>query len=383
MASVFVGVSLWTRGDSGFFNDFYDYWGAARLIAAGGNPYDTAALASMVQGAGVQFQVGTGYSYPLFFAILLLPLAALPPTVAAYVFTGLGLVGLWLATTLLLAPLTRLRLIEVMVLGAYAGLFTSVRGTIYFGQANLVVLPLLALAYRDRLRAPMLAVATAVKLYPVAGLVALASRGRRAAGAAAAGLGLAVVLVVVPNLLLAGGGGGGDRLAGFLGPDTFWTNQSLNGWVSRLGLASDMSSPPLAGIPVTALMLALVGLSGLAVVAVVLARGGRPWDGSLALLLAWGVVAAPKNSLWNYTPLLLALAWCYPRVRRRRPLLLLVLLAGFGLIEVQSRIDLVHDTFYTGSPALTWLSSLALYGAMLLIALIAYLLLQEPDPATV
>jgi hypothetical protein len=372
-----VGQSLVTQGSGGFFNDFYDYWGAARLLATGGNPYDNAALASALQGAGIQFQVGTGYSYPLMFAVLMVPLAALPPTTAAYVFTALGLVGLALSMAILLSPVSRLRLAELMLLGGYAGLFTAVRGTIYFGQANLVVLPMLALAYRGRLRAPMLALATAIKLYPAAGLVALAARGRRALGALAASVALLVALVVVPNLLLGRSGAGGDRVAGFLRPDTFWTNQSLNGWVSRLSLPSGFTTPPLPGLPVTATMLLLVAVLGLTVSIIVVVRRGQPWAGCLALLIAWGVVAAPKNSLWNYTPLLLVLAWCWPRVRRRWSLLA-VLAIGFGLIEVQSRIDLVHGTFYAASPALTWLSSLALYGALLLGALTAYLLLREP-----
>ncbi|MFY9614002.1 MAG: hypothetical protein WAT58_01265, partial [Candidatus Dormiibacterota bacterium] len=180
-----------------------------------------------------------------------------------------------------------------------------------------------------------------------------------------------------PNLLLGGSAAGGDRVAGFLGPDTFWTNQSINGWVSRLALTSDMTTPPLPWLPVTPTMLALVLAVGVAVIVVVVRRRGDPWDGCLALLIVWGVVAAPKNSLWNYTPLLLALAWCYPRVRLR-PLLLLALVIGLALIEVQSRIDLVHDSFYLGSPALTWLSSLALYGALVVLGLTAYLLVREP-----
>ena len=372
-----MGLTLVQRGSGGFFNDFYDYWGAARLLATGGNPYDNGALAQTLHGAGIRFEVGSGYSYPLMFAVLMVPLAALPPTTAAYVFIALGLVGLALSMAMLLTPPSRLRLAELLVLGGYAGLFTAVRGTIYFGQANLVVLPLLALAYRGRLRAPMLALATAIKLYPIAGLVALAARGRRAMGTLGASVGLIVALVVVPNLLLGRSGAGGDRVAGFLGPDTFWTNQSLNGWVSRLALPSGFTAPPLPGLPVTATMLVLVAILGLAVGVVVVVRRGQPWAGCLALLIAWGVVAAPKNSLWNYTPLLLVLAWCWPRVRRRWALLAIMVI-GFGLIEIQSRIDLVHDTFYAGSPALTWLSSLALYGALLLGALTAYLLLREP-----
>ncbi|MDP9325215.1 MAG: DUF2029 domain-containing protein, partial [Candidatus Dormibacteraeota bacterium] len=318
-----------------------------------------------------------GYSYPLLFAILMVPLAALPPTTAAYLFTALDLVGLALSVTILLAPLSRMRMVELLLLGGYAGLFTSVRGTIYFGQANLLVLPLLAIAFRGRLRAPMLALATAIKLYPAAGLVALAARGRRALGAFAASVGLTAALVVLPNLLLGGFGASGDRVAGFLEPDTFWTNQSVNGWVSRLALPSDMSTPPLPGLPVTVTMVVLALALGVLVVVLVVRRRGQPWDGCLALLIAWGVVAAPKNSLWNYTPLMLALAWCYPRVRHR-PVRLLALVMGFALVEVQSRIDLVHDTFYLGSPALTWLSSVALYGALMVLGLTAYLLVREP-----
>ena len=55
------------------------------------------------------------------------------------------------------------------------------------------------------------------------------------------------------------------------------------------------------------------------------------------------------------------------------------LIGGFGLIELQSAIDYFRSSFYTG-PGLTWFSSLALYGALVLIALNAYLLLRAGSP---
>jgi hypothetical protein len=196
-----VGATLINRDAGGLFNDFYDYWGAARLLATAGNPYDIGSLASVLAPSGIQFQVGTGYSYPLLFAVVLVPLAALPPATAALVFTGLGVVALALAMAIMLPTVGRLSLAEVLILGAFAGLFTPVTGTIYFGQANLLVLPLLALAFRGRLRAPALALATAIKLYPVAGLVVLATRVRRDLGALMAGLALTAALVVLPNVV--------------------------------------------------------------------------------------------------------------------------------------------------------------------------------------
>jgi hypothetical protein len=278
---------------------------------------------------------------------------------------------------IMLPTVGRLSLAEVLILGAFAGLFTPVTGTIYFGQANLLVLPLLALAFRGRLRAPALALATAIKLYPVAGLVVLATRVRRDLGALMAGLALTAALVVLPNVVLGRSVSGDDRLAGLFAPDPFWTNQSLNGWVSRIALPSDITRPPLPGLPVIPVMLALAAGLGLVALGVLVIRRGEPWTGCLALVLTWAVVAAPKNSLWNYTPLLLALVFCWPRVRHRIPLLATLAL-GFGLIELQSRINLVRDTFYAGHPALTWLSSLALYGALIVLGLTAYLVLTEP-----
>jgi len=71
------------------------------------------------------------------------------------------------------------------------------------------------------------------------------------------------------------------------------------------------------------------------------------------------------------------LFYCWPLVRRR-PKLLAALITGLALVEVQVVVDYFRHTFYSG-PALTWLSSLALYGGLVLMGLNAYLLLTAAD----
>jgi hypothetical protein len=377
LAAASLVDTLLQRGSDGLSNDFYDYWLAARVVASGGNPYDAATMAGAVANSGLHFTLGTGYSYPILFAYLCLPLGALPATTAAVVFSLLSLAALGVAVALLATPLRGLGLGELLLVGAIAGFLTPVAGSLYFGQANLLVLPLLALAGRGVARPLTLGLATAIKLYPAAALAAIVARGRRSLPLLGSTLTLMLALTLLPNLLARKNAAA--TAGGLLGPDPFWTNQSLNGFVSRLAMPSEFTRPPLPGLPVIAVELALVGLLGVLVLAVMVWRGGLPWAGCLSLAIAFGVVAAPKNSLWNYAPLLLSFFFCWPLVRRR-PVAMTVLLAGLVLVEVQAVVDYFRHSFYA-SPSLTWLSSLALYGALLLIALNAYLVLQrDPEP---
>ena len=381
VAAASLGDTLWQRGSDGLFNDFYDYWAAARVVAAGGNPYDTATMTAAIAHAGLHFTFGTGYSYPVLFAYLCVPLGALPPATAAIIFGTLSLAALGLAVALLATPLHRLRTRELVLLGAIAGGLTPVAGSLYFGQANLLVLPLLAVASRSAARPLALGLATAIKLYPAAALAAIFAGGRRSLRLMAATVAAMLILTVLPNL--AAGETIGGPASGLFGPDPFWTNQSINGLVSRLSETSEFTHPPLPGLPVVPVELALVAVIGAGVLAVMLLRRGRPWSGCLSLAIAFGVVAAPKNSLWNYAPLLLTVFFCWPLVRRRLPGLM-VLLSGLALIELQAVVDYFRHSFYA-SPGMTWLSSLALYGALLLIVLNAYLVVEDGvetrDPA--
>ena len=367
-----VEHSVLTRGSSGLFNDFYDYWGAGVLLNRGQSPYDINALAAVQRAAGVHSETGSGYSYPLFFAHLMRPLALLPLQPAARVFSALSVVGLLFAVALLLGAIPSLSWPVALAGGAAAGLFPPVIGSLYFGQANLIVLLFLAVSYRCVMPGPMLAVASAIKLYPVTGfLAALTERPPRWR---LLRNGLAILAVLL--LLQAGGGTGYSSRAGyFLGPDTYWSNQSINGWLSRLGIDSTWTHAPFPGLPVEPLMLIAAVLLSLLTVSILWRAPGRPWEGALALSIWLGVVIAPKNSLWNFTPLLLCVVFLWTQLRQRWWIFAVGLL-GWLLLELQAQLDSSRETIYQGSAALAWLSSVGLYGALIIGALTAYALLR-------
>lgn len=375
-ATLALGVCVWVstgvRGHSGLNNDFYIYWAGARLLAHHRTPYDIAAIRKVVEGAHQQVLYGLGYTYPLLFCILLVPLGLLPAPLAAAVFSGLSLVAFALAVAVLTGLLRGLQRWEQALFAIVAGTFIPATGSFYFGQANLIVLLLLSLAMAGSARGFWLALSSAIKLYPLAGLGALLPPGGRNWRQLAIGLAATFVLGALPNLLL---NQGTHDLARMFTPDAFWTNHSVDGALSRL-VAFGPSA--LRHVPETPTMFAIAAAIGLAGLVVVLAVGGRPWDGSMALLMTCAVMVAPRDSLWNFAPLLLALVWCLPRVRRR-PLPLLVLVIGWGLIELQGWVDIDLRPHLPLATPLALLSSLALLGALLVAGLQAYLMLSAAE----
>jgi hypothetical protein len=372
-----VAQLVFTQGGSGLFNDFYDYWGAARLLNQRRDPYDINALTRVVHDAGLHPEVGSGYSYPVLFAQLMRPLALLPPRTSALLFSIVSLAALIFAVALLLESLPRLNWPTALIGGALAGVFPPVTGSLYFGQANLLVLPLLAIAFRKLWPEPLTAVAAAVKLYPVTGVLAgLMQRRLPWMRLTASGLVL-LALLVVPGA--AATRTLSTRTWSYIGTDPFWSNQSINGAVSRLGLPSPWTTPPLPGLPVEMVTLTVAAMVSVGTVLVLLLARGRPWEGCFSLSLWLGVVVAPKNSLWNFTPLLFCFAFAWMRSRGRWPVLVPCAM-GWLLIEVQAHLDGYRDTVYRTSTALTWLSSLGLYGALIVGGVIAYLLLRPSPP---
>jgi glycosyl transferase family 87 len=367
-----VEHSLLTRGTGGWLNDFYAYWAAGVLLNRGQSPYDIGALAAVQQAAGLRVETGSGYSYPIVFAELMRPLALIPAPTAAFIFVMLSLVALIGAVALILGSLPGPGWPVALIGGAAAGLFPPVLGSLYFGQANLLVLLLLALAYRGVVAGPMLGIGSAIKLYPVAGFLAPITERPPAWRRTVIGLAVLAALLV-PQLF------GGDSLAGragyFVGPDTYWSNESINGWISRLGLDSTWTHAPLFGLPVQPVMVGMVALLTMVTVLVLLRAPERPWEGALALSLWLGVVAAPKNSFWNFSPLLLCLAFVFSRLRGRWWIFAVGVLAWL-LLELQAQLDSARETVYQASPALAWLSSVGLYGALIIGGLTAYVLLS-------
>lgn len=294
------------------WNDFHAYWLAARLLMAGQSPYDLDAMRSLGQAEGLRFVLGTGYSYPLPFAFLMIPLALLPFDSSILIFSAVSLIGFgllvawWLTTFHPSASAGRL-----LAAAVAAGLFPPIFGSVDNGQANLVVLVPFAIGIaltatpgrRDGLGGGLLGLAVVVKLVPGA-VVAMLLGARRwiAAGAAVATIlgTLVVAEVLAPPAAL-----GVSWLSRLFEPDPYFTNQSINGFVSRLVLPSGRSVPlaPQAFDPFLFTLLITVSF-GLATVAVLAwtARASmseRALVLGIALALVAATIAAPKNSFWN------------------------------------------------------------------------------------
>ena len=305
---------LWMSGH-GNFNDFHDYWLAGKLVLTGQSPFDVQALRDLAKVEHLSFLVGGGYSYPLPFAVFMVPFAMLPFQLGLEVFLGLSIalfaltVAVWIGWAHGWEPELRRRR---FVLALAAGLYPPVLGTVANGQANLIVFPLIAaglaltLATGTGRRATggfLIGLAAIVKLVPGVVVVPLLI-GRRwgsTIGVAAGALGALVAAMIAAPWAADGSGG----LASLLEPDSYFTNQSFNGFVSRLVNQSDRTMPPFAHAFDPRLpMLALTAAFGLATLLVLWrARASSSTRRGLALALAFalvaGVIGAPKNSFWN------------------------------------------------------------------------------------
>jgi hypothetical protein len=269
-------------------------------------------MRALGQSEGLRFDLGTGYSYPLPFAFLMIPFAGLPFGVAVLVFTVLsgitfgGLVAWWL--TRFHPRSSRRRLLGA---AALAGAFPPVGGTLAFGQANLVVLVPLAIGIawivqgRASARAggALVGLAAVVKIVPFAILLPLALARRWPPLVSL--LATAAVALATAGLLAPWAAADTLRLTALLGPDPYFTNQSLNGFVSRLVLESGRTLPlaPGAFDPAAALILATLafGLLNLRILIPLLRDSPARTTLALAigLVLVAATIAAPKNSFWN------------------------------------------------------------------------------------
>lgn len=369
------------------FNDFHDYYLAAKLVAEGQSPYDLAALADIARREGLTFVLGTGYSYPLPFVLAMLPFTLVPFTPAVLGFTVIGLVGFGASVAVGLrwafpgAPTERVALAALA-----AGAYPPVYGTLANGQANLVVFALLAVGAgralaigggRQVTGGVAIGLAAIVKLVPAIVVVplALGNRWRPV---------MAVVAAMVGSLLVAAfvapwANEGSHGLVALLGPDSYFTNQSLNGFVSRLVRDSDRTLALFPGLfePVPVAAAAAFGFALVNAVVLWRARGhlGNPRALGVAVGLAIvaAAIGAPKNSFWNQVvlvvPVGLLLAAVAPNLRLRRVprneiALLAIWLAGSAVqLLLWLRPPGKHGPL---APAVTLAQSAALYGALAL-----------------
>jgi hypothetical protein len=304
-------------------NDFHDYWLASKLVTQGQSPYDMQALHQLAQDEHLRFSLGGGYSYPLPFALAMIPLAGLPFDVAVVTFNVLSLVAYALTVSAWIgwahgwsSETWRRRL----TLAFGAGLYPPIFGSLAMGQANLILFPLLGLgtiamldgtgAGRHVWGGVLVGLAAIVKLVPGVLVVPLAL-GRRWGAALGivigAGGAFAAAILAAP---WANKGSGG--LAGLLDPDTYYTNQSINGFVTRLVRDSGRTVALWKGgfdpRAATVVLTAAFGLLTLALLwrarGTLATRRGAALG--LGLTLAAGIVGAPKESFWNQAIALLA-----------------------------------------------------------------------------
>jgi hypothetical protein len=318
-----IGWAFWALVLHLGTNDFTDYWLAGRLILDGRSPYDTAALAELARTEGLNFLVGGGYSYPLPFAVAMVPFALLPFGLAAATFQAASVAAFGLTVAAWIGWAHghgRAAWGRRVAAAVAAGIYAPVHGSLVMGQANLVLLPLLALGAVLTLDGATAArrfgggvaagLAAVVKLVPAVWIVPLVL-GRRFAGAGgilAGMLGSMAMALLVAPWAAAGSGG----LAALLEPDAYYSNQSINGFVTRLVRPSDKTLPiwPGAFDPalVMAAVTALLALATLWVLwrsrrALATRRGAAL---GLGLALVAGVIGAPKESLWNAAIVLVA-----------------------------------------------------------------------------
>ena len=367
------------------FNDFYAYWLAGRLVAHGQNPYDLAAFADLARAEDIPSVVGGGYSYPPLFAVLMVPLATLPFETAGWVFTtgsalAFGVTVTWLlhATPALKSATWRRRAVGALAVGVYPPITSS----LFIGQVNLFVLGLLAFGLLGGTSMPrlisvglVLGLAASIKLVPAVLLVPLLLARRWAPPVGmlvAVVVGLAYAGLAAPQSL-----GGTGSLTALFGSDAYWTNQSLNGFASRLFVDSDRTRaiwPDPKLIPyMTATLTTLLALAtGSTLWRARRALGcQRALDLALALVLVAATAGAPKTSFNNHAPALLA-AWILlarsPAGFSGLPLVERWLLGGWIAGALVSMIlEPVHDPFDGALGALRSLAtSSALYGLLCL-----------------
>lgn len=297
-------------------NDFHDYWLAGRLVLEGRSPYDISALRELATQEHLTLEVGGGYSYPLPFAVAMAPLALLPYGAALATFGILSLAAFGLTAAVWIPwahgrspDLGRRRLL--LALGA--GIYPPVYGTLVNGQANLLVLPFMAIGAMlvlDGSRAAqragggaMIGLAAIVKLVPAVLIVPLAL-GRRA-GAAAGVVAGALAALFVALAVAPWASTGSNGLTALFDPDSYYTNQSINGFVTRLVEPTGRTLPLFERTfdprPVMIALTALIAVLTLAVIwssrAVLKTRRGAALG--MALALVAGVAGAPKDSFWN------------------------------------------------------------------------------------
>jgi alpha-1,2-mannosyltransferase len=258
------------------------------------------------------------FTYPPFAAIVMVPLAVLPYSVAFAILTAISVPALVIALRVVLGRLwpgwsdRRVWVVATVVTAAATQLFWPVIRTLTSGQVNLILMALVTvdLLRPGRRRGMLLGIATGIKVTPVIFIVYLGLTRRWREAATAAGTAAATVLV---GVVLAPGASVRYWThllfePGRVGPQEYVSNQSLHGMLTRL-----TGGPDRAVVPWLALEL-IVGCWGLVMAYLAHRRG----DEVLAVLLTavTGLVVSPiswvHHWVWALPVGLLLWRRCWP-----------------------------------------------------------------------
>jgi len=172
-------------------NDFPIYWQAARDLLAGRSPYDV--------GSGLH-----GYVYLPWFAWALVPLALLPLPAAAWCWYAANVAFTWLAGRALLSVMRDVGLPAHgwPIAAATLPLVALFHDNLVLGQANLLLLLLVALGVRGAVGGVPFGYAAALKMPAAVLALPLVARGR---GRTLLGVALGLALAIGVPLLAPGG----------------------------------------------------------------------------------------------------------------------------------------------------------------------------------
>lgn len=192
------------------FTDFPAYYLAAQLLNEGISPYDT----SRMQAAALAIGLGgtPDYIYPPFFAVFFRPLTHLSYPVAWYTWFCCNLIFLIIVMVLLLKSV-RLPYTISIIVGVSLATIQPVTKTLQFGQVNILLMLLFAVAIfvmnrttessvGSRVAGLLWGIAVAIKLTPGIAVVVFLLRRQVAALAALVG---AVALLLLVGVLAGGG----------------------------------------------------------------------------------------------------------------------------------------------------------------------------------
>jgi alpha-1,2-mannosyltransferase len=310
-------------------NDFAVYYAAARSIRDGASVY-APALAWVDAGYTVHAPAPdplggvSPYVYPPIFAVELIPLTFLPLPVATVIWSAFTMACLLAAAYLLVGLLFPgasgwAKLVAVLMLGAIITFFQPARSTLYFGQADALLLLLMTLGLaafargRDRSAALWLAAAIAIK--PAAGFLLLFFLWKRAYRAAALAAAVGGLLVLAPFAFL-----GPQAAVDAFRVVTYWSsasfavsviNQAPYGLLLRL-FTSNPFTVPMLDAPFLATVLRVgVVLATLLLLALTIRRSRAVAPAQLAfeygLVIIGMLLAGPLSENFHYVYLALPL----------------------------------------------------------------------------